>query len=174
MGGPSVAKGYLNSEKLSSSKFLPNYFSPPEFAARDGRMVYRTGDVGRLREDGTLLFQGRISGDTQVKLRGIRIELEDIESSIVQASSGAIHRAVVSVRNELLVGHVEFAPGARTENGAQFLRSLRYRLPLPLYMIPNMLVPMDKIPINAHDKTDRRAVGKIPLRTASTTRRLSP
>lgn len=167
IGGPSVAKGYLNNEKLSSSKFLPNYFAPVEFAARDGRMVYRTGDVGRLRQDGAVIFQGRISGDTQIKLRGIRIELEDIESSIVRAASGVIHRAVVSVRNELLVGHVEFAPGAQTENGGQFLRDLRYKLALPLYMIPNMLIPMDTIPLNAHGKTDRRAVSEMPLPTAS-------
>lgn len=167
IGGPSVAKGYLNNEKLSGSKFLPNYFAAAEFAAKDGRMVYRTGDLGRLREDGVVMFQGRISGDTQVKLRGIRIELEDIESSIVLAASSVIHRAVVSVRNELLVGHVEFAPGAQPENSSQFLRDLRYKLPLPLYMIPNMLIPMDSIPLNAHGKTDRRAVGEIPLPTAS-------
>lgn len=167
IGGPSVAKGYLNNEKLSSSKFLPNYFAPAEFAAGDGRMVYRTGDVGRLRGDGAVMFQGRINGDTQIKLRGIRIELEDIESSIVHAASGAIHRAVVSVRNELLVGHVEFAPGAQTDNGGQFLRNLRYKLPLPLYMIPNMLIPMDTIPLNAHGKTDRRAVSEVPLPTPS-------
>ncbi|KAI3401844.1 hypothetical protein diail_8222 [Diaporthe ilicicola] len=167
IGGPSVAKGYLNNEKLSSSKFLPNYFAPAEFTGRDGRMVYRTGDVGRLREDGAVIFQGRISGDTQIKLRGIRIELEDIESSIIRAASGLIHRAVVSVRNELLVGHVEFAPGAQTKNDGQFLRDLRYKLALPLYMIPNMLIPMDAIPLNAHGKTDRRAVGEIPLPTAS-------
>lgn len=163
IGGPSVAKGYLNNEKLSSSKFLPNYFAPAEFAARDGRMVYRTGDVGRLRGDGAVMFQGRINGDTQIKLRGIRIELEDIESCIVQAASGVIHRAVVSVRNELLVGHVEFAPGAQTEESGQFLRNLRYKLPLPLYMIPNMLIPMEAIPLNAHGKTDRRAISEVPL-----------
>lgn len=167
IGGPSVAKGYLNNERLSSSKFLPNYFAPAQFAARDGRMVYRTGDVGRLRGDGAVMFQGRINGDTQIKLRGIRIELEDIESSIVHAAPGVIHRAVVSVRNELLVGHVEFAPGANSENGGQFLRNLRYKLPLPLYMIPNMLIAVDTIPLNTHGKTDRRAVSEMPLPTAS-------
>lgn len=167
IGGPSVAKGYLNNEKLSSSKFLPNYFAAAEFAVKDGRMVYRTGDFGRLRQDGVVMFQGRISGDTQIKLRGIRIELEDIESSIIQAASGVIHRAVVSVRSELLVGHVEFAPGAEPEDGSRFLRDLRYKLPLPLYMIPNMLIPMSLIPLNAHGKTDRRAVSEVPLPTAS-------
>lgn len=167
IGGPSVAKGYLNNEKLSSSKFLPNYFAPEEFASKDGRMVYRTGDLGRLREDGAVIFQGRISGDTQIKLRGIRIELEDIESSIIEAASGVIHRAVVSVRNEVLVGHVEFSPDVDTENIGQFLRNLRYKLSLPLYMIPNVLIPMEHIPINAHGKTDRRAVAEIPLPTAS-------
>ncbi|KUI61972.1 Polyketide synthase-nonribosomal peptide synthetase [Cytospora mali] len=167
IGGPSVAKGYLNNEKLSSSKFLPNYFAPAEFAPKDGRMSYRTGDIGRLREDGAVIFQGRISGDTQIKLRGIRIELEDIESSIIQAASGVIHRAVVSVRNEILVGHVEFAPGVDAESEGQFLRNLRYKLSLPLYMIPNVLIPMEHIPLNAHGKTDRRAVAEIPLPTAS-------
>ncbi|KAI1495559.1 hypothetical protein F5X99DRAFT_415001 [Biscogniauxia marginata] len=166
IGGPSVASGYLNDVKYSDSKFIGNQYSPAEFASVDGRLVYRTGDIGRLRADGTIVFQGRINGDTQVKLRGIRIELGDIESTIVQSSEGVLYGAVVSVRGETLVAHVQFAPGQYTERSEQnaFLRSLRFALPLPMYMVPSIFIPLEHIPVNAHGKTDRTAIKALEIR----------
>ncbi|KAI1344561.1 hypothetical protein F5Y15DRAFT_411391 [Xylariaceae sp. FL0016] len=169
ISGPSVAKGYLNNEKLSDTKFIGNCYAPADLASKDGRIVYRTGDVGHLRNDGALMFKGRIAGDTQIKLRGIRIELEDIESSILQASEGAVHAAVVSVRGELLVAHVQFAPGQYTDENEQkaFLRSLRFILPLPVYMVPSIFIPLAQIPVNAHGKCDRKAVQALEIPQAN-------
>ncbi|KAI1632403.1 hypothetical protein F4809DRAFT_656376 [Biscogniauxia mediterranea] len=166
IGGPSVASGYLNNIKLSDSKFIGNQYSPPDFASLDGHLVYRTGDMGRLRTDGALLFQGRMAGDTQIKLRGIRIELGDIESTIVQSSEGALYGAVVTMRGEMLVAHVQFSPGQYMDRSEQnaFLRSLRFVLPLPTYMVPSVFIPMDRIPVNAHGKIDRAAVQALEIR----------
>lgn len=158
IGGPSVANGYLNNEKLSGSQFIGNPW--------DGGIVYRTGDMGRLRGDGALMFQGRIAGDTQVKIRGMRVDLEDIEASILTAAEGALHKAVVSVRTgDMLVAHVQFATDQYADQSEQkaFLRSLRFMLPLPVYMLPAMFIPVDQMPVNAHGKMDRAAVQALAL-----------
>lgn len=164
IGGPSVSAGYLNQEKLSASKFISN---PWEIG-----IVYRTGDIGYLRSDGALMFKGRIAGDTQVKIRGIRIDLHDIESCILEASEAALHNAIVTVRNgDVLVAHVHFADGQYEDEGSQkaFLRQMRFLLPLPVYMIPSVFVPVEQLPVNSHGKTDRQAVSALPLPTAQTT-----
>ena len=161
IGGPSVAAGYLNNEKLSSRKFISNPW--------DGTgVVYRTGDIGYLRAgDGALMFQGRVSGDTQVKIRGIRIDLADIEASILSTAEGALHSVVVSVREgDVLVAHVQFAAGQPYSSAAEekaFLRSLRFMLPLPVYMVPALFIPLDTMPTNAHGKIDRAAVLALAL-----------
>jgi hybrid polyketide synthase/nonribosomal peptide synthetase ACE1 len=161
IGGPSVAAGYLNQEKLSASKFISNPW--------DMGIVYRTGDTGYLRSDGTLMFKGRIAGDTQVKIRGIRIDLQDIESCILEASEAALHKAIVSVRSgDVLVAHVQFADGQYDDEVSQqaFLRQMRFLLPLPVYMVPSVFVPVDQLPVNSHGKTDRQAVLSLPLPAA--------
>lgn len=164
IGGASVGAGYLNNEKLTEGKFISNTYAPA-----DGRIVYRTGDVGRLRADGALMFTGRIAGDTQVKIRGIRIELEEIENSILATAAGALSQAVVTVRGEMLVAHVQFAPGHYDDEQEQkaFLRNLRFMLPLPVYMMPAVFVALEQIPVNAHGKTDRAAVKALPLPQAN-------
>ncbi|KAI4086542.1 MAG: hypothetical protein LQ344_007466 [Seirophora lacunosa] len=158
IGGPSVANGYLNNEKLSGSRFISNPW--------DTGIVYRTGDLGHFKKDGALMFQGRIAGDTQVKIRGIRIDLEDITASILTAAEGALHNAVVSIRSgDMLAAHVQFAAGHDMEESQQkaFLRQLRFMLPLPVYMIPAIFIPIDQLPVNAHGKTDRSAIQTMPL-----------
>jgi hybrid polyketide synthase/nonribosomal peptide synthetase ACE1 len=164
IGGPSISAGYLNQEKLSASKFISNPW--------DTGIVYRTGDTGYLRPDGALMFKGRMAGDTQVKIRGIRIDLQDIESCIIEASEGALQKAFVSVRSgDILVAHVQFANGQYDDEASQqaFLRQLRFLLPLPPYMIPSILAPVEQLPINNHGKTDRRAALSLPLPASHST-----
>ncbi|KAF5861957.1 hypothetical protein ETB97_012280 [Aspergillus alliaceus] len=162
ISGPSVAQGYLNDEKLSESKFISNTYSPT-----DGPIAYRTGDVGYLRGDGMLMFKGRIAGDTQIKIRGMRIDLAEIENCLITASEGNLHKAVVSVRGggAMLIAHVQFAPSLNADESEQnaILRSLRFNLPLPVYMTPAMLIPVEQMPVNAHGKTDRAAVQAMGL-----------
>ncbi|EFE41543.1 hybrid PKS-NRPS enzyme, putative [Trichophyton verrucosum HKI 0517] len=159
IGGVGVAGGYLNNDELTRQKFIANNFGG------EG-MLYRTGDKGRLTEEGALFFEGRIDGDTQIKLRGVRIELEDIESTIIQASTGALTHAVATVRGEqdsaFLVAHVVFST-AYTEYRDELLARLPTILPLPQYMIPTVFVALDNVPFTAHFKVDRKAVQALPI-----------
>ncbi|KAL1860948.1 putative Hybrid PKS-NRPS biosynthetic cluster [Paecilomyces lecythidis] len=167
VGGAGVAMGYFDNVELTESKFFTDPYASPEFISAGWSKAYRTGDMGYLQEDGSLVFKGRIDGDTQVKLRGIRIELEDIENTIVKTSGGVISRAVVSVRGEsnesqILIAFVDFASGCSLDQ--EGLSRLLSRLPLPQYMIPTMLVPLDEgIPLTPHKKVNRLAIHNMPL-----------
>lgn len=162
IGGPSLANGYLNNEKLSGTQFVGNPW--------DKGVIYRTGDIGYFRSDGALMYRGRIAGDTQVKIRGMRIDLQDIEACILTAAEGALLKVVVSVRSgDLLVAHVQFAPDEYADEAQQqaLLRSLRFMLPLPAYMVPAVFVPIEQMPVNVHGKTDRAAMRALPLPQAN-------
>jgi hybrid polyketide synthase/nonribosomal peptide synthetase ACE1 len=162
IGGPSVGGGYLNNERLTDSKFIN--------IAEGSGVVYRTGDVGYLRADGALIFQGRLAGDLQVKIRGMRVDLQDVESCILAASRDVLDKAIVTVREgDLLVAHVQFSPGYSPDESERqaFLRSLRFELPLPVYMLPTVIIPLDSMPTNAHGKTDRAAIQAMPLPQSS-------
>ena len=162
IGGPSVAMGYLNNERLSDAKFIN--------LGHGSGITYRTGDVGYLRKDGALMFAGRLAGDLQVKIRGMRVDLQDIEACILSTASGDLERAVVTARDgDVLVAHVQFTQGVFQDESEQnaFLRSLRFMLPLPVYMLPTTFISVDKLPINAHGKIDRAAVRALPLPQAA-------
>ncbi|KAK0645436.1 hypothetical protein B0T16DRAFT_373376 [Cercophora newfieldiana] len=171
--GASVANGYFGQEALTKAAFLPDTLTPPGSfpTITNSAQMYCTGDNARFGPDGQLYYQGRIAGDSQVKLNGIRIEIQEVESAILESAQGALSAVVVSARRnpDFLVGHVEFAPGHHhrygddAETQGRFLASLVTRLPLPRYMCPAMLIPLERIPMNEHGKIDRRAIQKLPL-----------
>ncbi|KAL9106182.1 MAG: hypothetical protein Q9227_008774 [Pyrenula ochraceoflavens] len=166
IGGAGVANGYFGQPDLTAAAFLTDKLTPTSTFPGQRTELYRTGDIGRYHEDGNLYVLGRIDGDTQIKLNGIRIELEEVEAVILRTSGGVIHNAVVSVRRnpDFLVGHIEFAaPHSDTAEKRSFLRSLLAQLPLPKYMCPAVLIPLENIPLNPHGKTDRRAVQALAL-----------
>ena len=162
IGGPGVAGGYLDS-KLTSSKFVHNLFATPEDVAQGWNVMYRTGDKGYLREDGSLVFLGRTEGDSLVKLRGLRIELNEVAHVILDAAQGSLADVVVTVRGrpEFLVAHVVFARGSHLSEAE--LDALCADLPLPQYMIPSIILASDRLPTTANGKIDRKAVGELPL-----------
>ncbi|KAH7322436.1 putative hybrid NRPS/PKS enzyme [Stachybotrys elegans] len=166
IGGAGVSLGYLNNPELTNQHFTENPFATEEDVANGWNRLYRTGDIGSLQDDGAMVFHNRIAGDTQVKIRGLRIELSDIESNIVQAAGGALREAVVTLRqsdSEFLVAHVVFAPNHQVADKDSFLQSLLARLPIPQYMIPALAVSLDKLPLTNHSKVDRKAIQEMPL-----------
>ena len=151
IGGDGVARGYLNREKLTHERFLPNPFAP-------GRM-YRTGDLARFTDDGTLEFLGR--ADFQVKIRGYRIELGEIEERI--GTFDGVREAVVVAREDV-PGDVRLVAYLRVKGGAISVPDLRAHLAkdLPEVMVPAHFVTMESFPMTPNVKVDR---GRLPKPT---------
>ncbi|KAF2084690.1 polyketide synthase [Saccharata proteae CBS 121410] len=167
IGGAGVARGYLANDELTRRKFLPDSHASSHAVSNGWKTMYRTGDKGVLRNDGALVVLGRTDGDTQIKLRGIRIELEDIEETIMQAAGGSLSSVVVAARGDpvFLVAHAVISPqeNAASDDRGLFLRKLVDRLPLPQYMRPTAIIPMESLPLSAHGKMDRRAIENLAL-----------
>ena len=147
IGGVQVGLGYVNRPGLTAERFVADPFS-----GREGARLYRTGDLARFRPDGVIEFLGRL--DHQVKIRGQRIELEEIEAAL--AAHPAIEAAVAQVRGEAqedqrLVAYVVPADAVPSEE----LRAV-LRLRLPSYMIPDIIVGLNALPLLANGKLDRR------------------
>ncbi|KAL2756326.1 hypothetical protein ACRALDRAFT_1033186 [Sodiomyces alcalophilus JCM 7366] len=162
----SVSPGYVNrpeetERQFIDSKVIRGGVEPP------GIPVYRTGDLGRLSaEDGTLTVLGRIgSQDSQVKIRGQRVELDEIAATIVRCSKDIISNAAVSWRpdDEMLAALVVLGRDAGEESIEWVRHGLREQLPLPPYMRPSVWVPIAGIPTNSNGKTDRRAIDEYPI-----------
>jgi len=154
IGGPTLARGYLNRPELTAERFVPDPSS-----ALPGARLYRTGDLGRRRPDGALEYLGR--KDHQVKLRGFRIELEEIERTL--ARHEAVREAVAAVQTNgrersQLVAYVVLAGGESLHP-----RVLRRYLQdtLPLYMVPATVVLLESLPRTPNGKLDR--LGLPPL-----------
>lgn len=166
IAGAGVAMGYLNNAAESQRKFLKDPM-PSLVGMRNGwTRMYRTGDKGVLRPDGTLEIIGRMEGDTQIKLRGLRIELQDIEKSIMDNADGRIKMAVVSPHGDpaLLIAHAVLSPsGVSQESEAEWLRNVAASLPLPQYMRPAAIIPVPSMPLTASGKVDRMALRRLAV-----------
>ncbi|MEK7336557.1 MAG: amino acid adenylation domain-containing protein, partial [Nitrospirota bacterium] len=154
IGGASLARGYLNLPELTSAKFLPNPFVP-------GARLYKTGDLGLIRQDGNIEYIGR--ADSQVKVRGYRIELGEIESAL--SGLPGVRAAAVVVREDMTTGPslIAFvtsdqAPGSTSP----YLHELLKRT-LPSYMVPAAVCVVDAIPYLSNGKVDRLALQEHTL-----------
>jgi len=150
IGGAGVARGYLGRSDLTSKAFVA--WTPPVPGAESERL-YRSGDLGRLREDGELEFIGR--RDEQVKIRGVRIEPEEIAA--VARSHPEVSDAVVIARpsDQLLICYVVPTDARRTGSAstASVRRHLRERLPQA--MVPTHVIFVDAFPTTANGKLDK-------------------
>ncbi|KAG0161641.1 hypothetical protein PDIDSM_9176 [Penicillium digitatum] len=158
IGGAGVSLGYLDLPDQTALKFVRDIAAAPEDRTQT---MYRTGDKGRLLSDGTLIFLGRLDGDTQIKLHGVRIELEEIEGAILEIARGLLSNVVVTARGDVLVAHAIFAP-CQTATDVE-LQHLIARLHLPQYMCPARLIVLDDLPTNVNGKVDRKALQELPL-----------
>ncbi|NJL19790.1 MAG: amino acid adenylation domain-containing protein [Leptolyngbyaceae cyanobacterium SM1_3_5] len=148
IGGAGLARGYLNQPELTRDRFVIH--------PSNGERLYRTGDLARCLSDGTIELLGR--SDDQIKLRGFRIEIGEIESLLIQHPQ--VEAAVVALQTEqsgqqYLVAYVVLA-----ESEPLSISSLRALLKaeLPSYMVPANYVVLEALPLTPNGKTDRRAL----------------
>jgi amino acid adenylation domain-containing protein len=161
IGGVGLARGYLNLSGLTAEKFIPD-----PFAVARGVRLYKTGDLARYLSDGRIEYLGRI--DNQVKVRGFRIELDEIEHQLTGLAG--VNAAVVMAREDVigekrLVAYVAPSeyPAAADAQAAiklELINGYRKELAerLPDYMIPARFVVLETLPITPNGKIDRKAL----------------
>lgn len=151
VGGPTVARGYLDREELTQDRFLPDPWS-------EGGRLYRTGDLAKRRDDGAIVFLGRV--DRQIKIRGFRVELGEVEQAV--ASHPDVAQAVIlppregDARQQLTAFVQRETSG--TVGAAGLTAYLRGRL--PAYMIPAVFAFPKTIPLTGNGKVDYGALAK--------------
>ncbi|NDA89622.1 MAG: amino acid adenylation domain-containing protein [Alphaproteobacteria bacterium] len=166
IGGAGVTRGYLNNPSLTAEVFIANPFYSKELDnSANSTRLYRTGDLGRFLEDGTIEFIGRI--DAQVKVRGYRIELGEIEAAILDNSG--IQQCVVVLREKpscidnpyttkfLVAYYVASIPLDQNT----ILNQLQNKI--PHYMLPDMLIRLEFLPLTRNGKIDKNALPEIGL-----------
>ncbi|MGW2489088.1 non-ribosomal peptide synthetase [Streptomyces sp. NPDC001606] len=151
IAGAGVSRGYLHRPDLTEERFVPDPHGEP------GARMYRSGDIVLRRPDGQLAYVGR--ADDQVKLRGFRVELSEVET--VLGEQPEVAQAVVVVHEDRrgerrLVGYVTPAPGG-TPDPDRLRAAVARRL--PEYMVPAAVVPLDALPLSPAGKLDR---GRLP------------
>ncbi|OLF05233.1 hypothetical protein BLA60_36860 [Actinophytocola xinjiangensis] len=154
LAGHGVGRGYLGRPDLTAQRFVPDPAGPP------GARRYRTGDLGRRNADGSVEFLGRI--DDQVKIRGYRVELGEIEA--VLGAQPGVTASAAAVRGDVLVGYVVGDHGVTID--PDVVRAA-LRTTLPEYMVPQVVVRLDALPLSNSGKLDRRAL-PAPQATART------
>ncbi|EEQ35622.1 peptide synthetase [Microsporum canis CBS 113480] len=176
--GPTVAREYLHDIEKTKHAFVndPSWASP--FTLDTPRRFYRTGDLVRYNSDGTIRFVGR--KDTQVKVRGQRVELGEIEHAIRMSMNTITHATVdiildISTGRQLVAAFLHFSNFGGSAEVMEMTETLRQqfldlqktlRETLPSYMIPSLYLPLTRIPLTANGKVDRRQlrdlVGSLP------------
>jgi amino acid adenylation domain-containing protein/non-ribosomal peptide synthase protein (TIGR01720 family) len=154
IGGAGIAEGYLGRPELTARQFIADPFTP-------GGRIYRTGDLAELRADGTLRFRGR--RDSQIKLRGHRIELEEIET-VLRADPGVLDAVVVlqgtTSADHRLVAFLRPAPDGVPSVAAVFARAAQV---LPAVMVPAAGTFLTAWPVTASGKIDRNALRALDV-----------
>ena len=146
ISGDGVGKGYMNKEEQTNSNFIPNPFIA-------GKIMYKVGDLGSFDDKGEITCYGRI--DNQVKIRGLRIELQEIEKriqSVYNIHDCVVVKKVVKGKDALCAYYVE-----RGHVIKSVLKSVLYSK-LPEYMVPQYFVKMDQLPHTPNGKVDRKAL----------------
>jgi amino acid adenylation domain-containing protein len=165
VGGAGVGRGYLNRPDLTKEKFLPDPFS-----AEPDAVMYRTGDLARYLPDGNLEYHGRL--DEQVKIRGFRIEPAEIES-VIEQYAGVQHAVVVAredrTAEKRLIAYLVLKGEFNRDDIVVFLQSK-----LPAYMVPRILIPLNRIPLTSNGKLDKKALPDPDLLPEFGNRKIRP
>lgn len=157
VAGSGVGRGYVSDPLRTAQAFVPNPFGAP------GDRLYRTGDLARRRSDGVLEYVGRI--DHQVKIRGYRIELGEIEARLHEQPE--VRDAAVGVQEGVngkhLVGYLVAADEALNPSDRLDRIKQRLRTELPEYMVPLHWLWLERLPLNANGKLDRKALPELEI-----------
>ncbi|MET9966913.1 amino acid adenylation domain-containing protein, partial [Streptomyces sp. NPDC006356] len=160
VGGFLLGRGYVGAPGLTASRFVANPF------ANDGSRLYRTGDLARFAPDGSLDFLGR--ADNQIKIRGMRLEIEDVEVGLAE-HPGVRHTCVVAKKNTAggtyLVGYVIPAAGSEDLRADEVKAWATQHM--VEYMVPAHIVVMTEFPLTANGKLDRNALPEPTITTGS-------
>lgn len=166
IGGGGITQGYWDMPAETNKKFIANPTASTGNRQATTSRWYRTGDQGKLAPDGTVIFLGRLEGDTQVKLRGQRIELAEVEGALLKSGGSLLSAAVVTIRDGDLFAHV--IPNCGKQVDRDVVQSkLLTGLQLPQYMHPSRVIIVDDLPQSSNGKIDRQAVLKLPLSSSS-------
>jgi amino acid adenylation domain-containing protein len=148
IGGEGLARGYWRRPELTAERFVPDPYGEP------GGRLYISGDLARWMEDGNLEFFGR--ADNQIKIRGFRVELGEIEVALLQ--HGRVRNCAVLMKTlasgKQLVAYV--SGGANADELKNYLKAK-----LPEYMVPGIYVMLPELPLNTNGKVDRRALPEV-------------
>ncbi|MEM9290713.1 MAG: amino acid adenylation domain-containing protein [Acidobacteriota bacterium] len=167
LGGVQLARGYHRQPQRTAAAFVPDPWAGTPYGGPPGARLYRTGDLVRLVPGGEVEYLGRI--DFQVKVRGVRVELGEVEGALRRLEG--VREAVVLLRKDgqgagsgRLAAYVtaELADGA--EDAAESGSRLRQRLAaeLPEAMVPAAVVVLESLPLSSNGKVDRRALAELP------------
>lgn len=167
IGGDGVARGYWNRPELTAQRFIPDPFS-----GKPGALLYRTGDLGRMRANGDIEFLGRM--DDQIKIRGHRIELAEVREAM--STHSAVKQVFLMVREDepgdrRLVAYVTLRQPLPSPSEA--LRQ-HVNAKLPAHMVPAAFVIVDTIPLNTNGKVDRKALPPPSCRPDMPNRYVAP
>ncbi|MEW6157224.1 MAG: amino acid adenylation domain-containing protein [Verrucomicrobiota bacterium] len=165
LGGDGLARGYLNEPELTRQKFIAHPFD-----SRPGARLYRTGDLARYLADGQIEFLGRL--DHQIKIRGFRVELGEIEA--VLSAHPAVAQAVIMMHEpeRHLVAYWSARNGLPEPTAAQLRLHLQEHL--PEYMLPGQWVQLERLPLSPNGKIDRQALALRPAVRAPQSGRTLP
>lgn len=145
ISGDGMVRGYLNNEKLTNERFIENPFKP-------GKRMYRTGDIVRMLPSGDIEFLDRI--DQQIKMRGFRIELTEIEGALIKHND--ISKAIVLDRKDES-GNMYLCAYIVADENLEIQELERYlSKSLPKYMIPSRYIFLDEMPLNSNGKVDKK------------------
>lgn len=147
---PFRSKGYLGEDKLTDEVFIQNPLSDKK------DIIYKTGDMGRYQEDGTIEFVGRV--DNQVKINGIRVELEEIEIAIKSYEKIENATIVTQISNNkeisILCYYIQKEDFKESDIKEYLIEEI------PSYMIPNFFIKLEHFPLNFHGKIDKKSLPK--------------
>jgi amino acid adenylation domain-containing protein len=161
IGGAGVGRGFVSRTEMTAERFVPDPYAEGEAedSKRTGERMYRSGDWGRWRRDGTIEFVGR--NDWRVKIRGFRVELGEIEARLMEHEG--VEKAVVVVKEgtqgeKRLVAYYTAAGGEATESASAEVLRVYVSAKLPEYMVPEAYVRLERMPLKPNGKLDRKAL----------------